>query len=219
MKVIQPWFKVLSPSRNDASLTRLIELAGRVCYKSEDKIAEGSDQKLLAHLKNLNHESVLEHSSITVHFCTDRGVTHELVRHRLCAFSQESTRYCNYGKEKFGGEIVVIEPPFWEDSSAQYQIWYDQCARAESAYLELLSRESTAQEARTVLPNSLKTEIIVTANAREWRHILKMRTSSAAHHQIRQIMVPLAKHLAERWPVLFEEFANTKHAKPAEDRT
>ena len=219
MKVTKPWFKVLSPQRDDPSLTRLIELAGRVCYKSEDKISEGSDQKLLAHLKNLNHESVLEHSSITVHFCTDRGVTHELVRHRLCAFSQESTRYCNYGKDKFGGEITVIEPPFWEPGSNQYQVWFNQCAEAETTYLKLLEMESNAQEARTVLPNSLKTEIIVTANAREWRHILKLRTSAAAHPQIRQIMVPLAHHLASRWPALFGEFRNTKHACPAEDLT
>jgi thymidylate synthase (FAD) len=211
MKIVQPSFSIVD--HND--LLRNIELGGRVCYKSEDKMGDGSDLALIEKLKSLNHESVFEHGVITVKFVTDRGVTHELVRHRLAAFSQESTRYCNYGKGKFGGEITVIEPFFFKDNPDLYELWKVSCEAAEAAYLNLLAKGAKPQEARSVLPNSLKTEIQVTANVREWRHILKMRTQRDAHPQIRQIMVPLGWELAQRWPVLFGEYTTTEHPSPA----
>jgi len=152
---------------------------------------------------------------ITVKFLTDRGVTHELVRHRVASFSQESTRYCNYGKDKFGSEITVVEPFFFDKLSDRYAMWKGSCLVAEARYLDLLAVGATAQEARSVLPNSLKTEIQVTANVREWRHILRLRTSREAHPQIRQIMVPLAWELAKRWPILFADFADVEHSAPA----
>ena len=151
------------------------------------------------------HESVIEHSSLTVKFVCDRGVTHELVRHRLAAYSQESARYCNYAQEKFGREITVIKPFFFVDSPQAYMAWKQGCEQAEKAYFELIEMGRTPQEARSVLPNSLKTEIVMTANWREWRHIFALRCSDKAHPQIREIMIPLRKHMATVLPEIFSE--------------
>ena len=216
MKIIQPSFEILDHN----NLLRVIELGGRVCYKSEDQIGLDSDIRLIEKLKSFKHESVFEHGVITVKFVCDRGVTHELVRHRTgVAYSQESTRYCNYGKDKFGNEITVIEPFFFPQNSLARVAWQEACAAAEDAYIGMIDAGVRPQEARSVLPNSLKTEIQVTANVREWRHILRLRTDRQAHPQIRQIMVPLAHRLAQMWPVLFGEFAATEHEEPALDKT
>lgn len=212
MKIIQPSFEILAYTSN---MTKLIEKCIRTCYRSGDKIEEGSDAKIINHVKTLNHESTLEHGSITVKFICDRGVTHELVRHRIASFSQESTRYCNYGKDKFGSEITVIDPFFFNKDSFTYLRWKSSCEETERAYLELLENKAKAQEARSVLPNSLKTEINVTANVREWRKIFELRTSSAAHPQIRQIMCPLLSELRKKWPVLFDDVGSTEHECPA----
>jgi thymidylate synthase (FAD) len=164
-----------------------IEVAGRVCYKSEDKITPESAKAFVTGLIKRGHESVLEHVSFSFRCITDRGVTHELVRHRIgVAFSQESTRYCNYGKDKFGGGITVIDNPRI-DAKAQRR--RDTLWRAiEKVYLAELKEGIAPQDARDVLPNALKTEIVVTANLREWRHILRLRTSPAAHPSIRFLM-------------------------------
>jgi thymidylate synthase (FAD) len=142
---------------------------------------------------------------MSVRFVLDRGVSHELVRHRLCAFSQESTRYCNYAKDKFGREITVVGPCFWEPDSAEWTHWRNACEAAERYYFYLLDSGATPQEARSVLPNSLKTEIVTTANLREWRHILTLRTGLAAHPQIREVMVPLLAEMKDRIPVIFDD--------------
>jgi thymidylate synthase (FAD) len=184
-------------------LEQVIEVAGRTCYKSEDKITEDSAGEFIAKIKNFKHESVLEHGSITTRFIVDRGVSHELVRHRLASFSQESTRYCNYAKDKFGNEITVIDPCFWEKGSPKWQQWLDACHQAELHYFNLLSEGATAQEARSVLPNSLKTEIVVTTNPREWRHIFEVRCHRDAHPQMREVMIPLQEDFVARWPALF----------------
>lgn len=255
MKIVQPTVEIIDHN----NLLRNIELGGRVCYKSEGAMGEGSDERLIEKLKSLKHESVFEHGVITVKFKTDRGVTHELVRHRLAAFSQESTRYCNYSKDKFDNEITVVDPFFFDqdepvqdvvipipsfkdDGYVEYvhwgnaedksmrtgfgpsaiikmnslDVWFLTCLWANWGYHTLTTQfKRSAQEARSVLPNSLKTEIQVTANVREWRHILKLRTSRDAHPQIRQIMVPLAVELAKRWPILFGEYADVTHDAPA----
>ena len=186
-------------------LEQIIELGGRTCYKSEDKITEDSASAFIDKIKNFKHESVLEHGSITVRFIVDRGVSHELVRHRLASFSQESTRYCNYGKNKFGSEITVIDPfpafPHWQPH--QFNFWKEACEIAESHYFLLLHNGASAQEARSVLPNSLKTEVMMTANPREWRHVFKVRCHRDAHPQIREVMIPLRDEFADRWPALF----------------
>lgn len=212
MKIAQPTFQIKEYTRN---LTKNIESAGRKCWRSEDRIEEGSDIKFIEMLKGVNHSSVLEHGSITVEFETDRGVSHELVRHRIASFSQSSTRYCNYSGTKFGGEITVIEPFFYIGREKEYADWKMCCETSESMYMALLAYGSKAQEARSVLPNSLKTEIVVTTNPREWRHILELRTSSAAHPQIRQIMCPLLDTFREKWPVLFNDVGSTEHSHPA----
>ncbi len=214
MKIIQPSYEILS---HTPDMTRLIEIGIRTCYKSADKICEGSDVKIIDHVKSLQHESTLEHGSITVRFVCDRGVSHELVRHRIASFSQESTRYCNYSKDKFSSEITVIEPFFYVGREFEYARWKVSCEEAERAYLELLEAGSKAQEARSVLPNSLKTEIVVTANIREWRKIFELRTSNAAHPQIRQIMCPLLATLRQKWPCLFDDVGSVEHTHPARE--
>lgn len=203
MKIINPSTEILTATPD---LERTIERAGRVCYKSEDRITGDSAAKLIARLAESKHESVLEHGSITVLFVCDRGVSHELVRHRIASFSQESTRYCNYGKDKFGNEITLIQPLLGPDPSLEReQAWLDACRAAESAYFELLDMGASPQEARSVLPNSLKTEVIMTANPREWRHVFKLRCAETAHPQMRELMIPLREKFQQFWPALFSD--------------
>lgn len=202
MKTIQPSYEIMTPIDGQAILAHL-EQCGRVCYKSEDKITEGSAEKFIANIIKRGHEAVLEHYSITVRFIVDRGVSHEIVRHRLASYCQESTRYCNYSKGGFGSEITFILPP--DLTPEQWQYWYIGCDTAESAYFYMLDHGSTPQMARAVLPNSLKTEVIMTANIREWRHFLRLRTASAAHPQMREVTIPLLHELQRRVPVLFED--------------
>jgi thymidylate synthase (FAD) len=218
MKIVQPSFQILEYTPN---LTKIIEMGIRTAYKSEDKIREGSDVEIIERIKNFKHESTLEHGSITVKFVTDRGVTHELVRHRVASFTQESTRYCNYGKGKFGSEITVIEPFFFDKTPVEpwknnlYDAWVTSCSEAERIYLMMLEMGAKPQEARSVLPNSLKTEIVMTANPREWRHVFELRTVREAHPQIRQIMCPLLKSFRNLWPCLFDDVGDTMHEHPA----
>lgn len=202
MKIIEPSFKIeYCPA--ERFVMHQLEQAARTCYKSEDKAGSDSARKLLSRIIRLGHDSVLEHIAVTVRIVCDRGVTHELVRHRMCSFSQESTRYANYAQDKFGREITVIRPFFWNQDDARYAIWLAAMQSCEDAYLRLVDAGASPQEARSVLPNSLKTEIVTTANIREWRHIFKLRCDKAAHPQMRQVMVPMLAALAERLPVLF----------------
>lgn len=247
MRILQPAFKIVDAN----NVLRNIELGARLCYKSEDKIGPGSDlaiiDKVLTPKHGVKHESVIEHGVITIQFVMDRGVSHEQVRHRHTSPSQESTRYCNYTKDKFDSQISVIDPFFFGPDSVrqlvgvpeiacvpglaprlltdqttafmnEFDVWFVSCMVAEWAYGTLTKQFGrSAQEARSVLPNSLKTEILITANVREWRHILRLRANRDAHPQMRQIMVPLAKSLAKRWPCLFDEYVNEEHPYPAEE--
>lgn len=184
---------------------RLIEQAGRTCYKSENKITEDSSKQFVQRLLNSGHHSVIEHISVTVRFICDRGISHELVRHRLASYSQESTRYANYSKSKFGSEITVIRPLFWDEASPQYRQWFTAMENAERAYMKLIEMGAPAEQARTVLPNSLKTEVVMTCNLREWRNVLNLRCSKAAHPQIREIMLPLLNEFKNKIPVVFDD--------------
>ena len=141
--------------------------------------------------------------SATVRFVCDRGVSNEIVRHRLASYSQESTRYCNYGKDDFGCEITVIEPEFLTGDTTGYAIWKQAMADAELAYFSLLEWGCTPEEARAVLPNALKTELIMTANMREWRHFFRLRCAPAAHPQMRSLAIPLYRKFADALPELF----------------
>ena len=203
MKVIEPYVEFAEPIDGDAILKHL-EMCGRVCYKSEQKIAEGSAEKFLANIIKRGHEAVLEHYSFTVRFVCDRGVSHEIVRHRLASYCQESQRYCNYGKDQFGGDVTFIKPLFFDKETPVYRIWERSCKNAETAYFDLLNEGCSPQEARTVLPNSVKTELVMTANVREWRHFLKLRTSTAAHPQMRQLANQLLAICQLNIPALFD---------------
>ena len=200
MRIVSTSTKIIDSSFR---LEKTIEYAGRLCYKSEDKTTDDSYKAFIARLMESKHESVLEHGSISVHFVCDRGVSHELVRHRIASFSQESTRYCNYSKDKFDKEITVVAPGFLEEHSLSYEYWRQACEKAENAYFCLLECGCSPQEARSVLPNSLKTELVVTANPREWLHIFQLRTAKEAHPQIREIMIPLQASFAAVWPSIF----------------
>lgn len=204
MKEIRPSFEIMDDI-DGAKILQKLERCGRVCYKSEDKITEGSAEKFIGMILRSGHESVLEHEKLTVKFICDRGVTHEIVRHRIASYSQESTRYCNYSKDKFGNELTFIRPCFWADDSEEYAVWKQAMEEIEKSYVKLISLGAKPEEARSILPNSLKTEIVCTMNLREWRHFFRLRTAERAHPQIREISVALLDELKKRIPVIFDD--------------
>lgn len=163
MRVIEPNFEIMDKIKGE-DILRKIELCGRVCYKSENSITSESARKFVKNIIKSGHESVLEHEKITVRIICDRGVTHEIVRHRIASYSQESTRYCNYSKDKFDGELTFIKPCFWDEDDENYRLWKEAMKQVEQTYMKLILCGASAQEARSVLPNSLKTEIVVTMN-------------------------------------------------------
>lgn len=213
MKIIEPSVEVITPIDPQAVMQH-IELAGRVCYKSEDKIKAGSAEDFIRGIIKRGHESVLEHFAITVRFICDRGVSHELVRHRIASYSQESTRYCNYSGGKFDAGVTLIRPSFFntrtEEGRNQYAKWVLAMEDAEYWYKKLLEGGATPQEARAVLPNSLKTEVIMSANLREWRHFLRLRCAPAAHPQMREVACMLRDQLVGALPVIFGDLADAE---------
>lgn len=204
MKIIKPYVEFITPVDGNAILKRLEE-CGRVCYKSEGRITDGSAETFLRGIIKRGHEAVLEHFSFTVKFVCDRGVSHEIVRHRMASYCQESTRYCNYSGDQFGNEITVIEPCYLEPATEGYFLWEFVCYHAEAAYFDMLNWGCTPQEARAVLPNSLMTEVVMSANIREWRHFLKLRCAPAAHPQMREVALMLLDMVHEQIPVLFDD--------------
>lgn len=206
MRIIEPSY-IIEEELDPQKIMRTIERAGRTCYKSENNISEGSAEKFISNIIKSGHESVIEHEKITVRFICDRGVTHELVRHRIASYSQESTRYCNYCNDKFGNELTFIKPCFWDESTeggkAKTEIWKQSLSDIEKQYFKLIELGARPEEARSILPNSLKTEIVVTMNMRSWRNFFRLRTSERAHPQIRQISIALLEELKEKLPVLF----------------
>jgi len=200
-------YEILTPIDREEILKN-IELAGRTCYRSFDRITEGSASKFVRKLVGLQHESVLEHQSLTVKFICDRGIMAELTRHRLASFSVESTRYCNYSSDKFGNELTVIDPMF--NNWSKHHMWKEACKVAEIHYFGLLEMGVAPEMARSVLPSSTKTEVVMTANMREWRTVLKQRTSLAAHPQMRELMVPLLAELHSLLPELFDDIMRIK---------
>ena len=199
MRIIEPRAIIETPIRATDVLMR-IEQAGRTCYKSECKIGHNTAEPFVRGIIKRGHESVLEHESITVRFIVDRGVSHEIVRHRIASYSQESTRYCDYGKE---GEIQVIQPPGLTGESLCY--WSMAMEECEDAYNRLRVMGVSPQIARSVLPNSLKTELVMTANLREWRHFFRLRCAPDAHPQMRQVAIPLLNEMRSRLPVVFDD--------------
>ena len=182
---------------------QLIERAGRTCYKSEDKITEESAEKFIKMIMRRGHESVIEHAYASFRVICDRGVSHEFVRHRLFSYSQESTRYCNYSKEKFGAEITVVEPPGLTPEDRED--WLYAVTAAERSYVRMTGRGCKPEIARSVLNTCLKTELVGTANFREWRHFLFMRWSPKAHPQMQEIAGRIGDLLYLNCPVVFKD--------------
>jgi len=195
VNIIDPYF-VLETEIDRDKILKQIEQVARTCYQSYDRIKPDSHIRLVNHLVSRGHLSMLEFLDITVRFIVDRGVSHELVRHRLASYAQESTRYVAYRDE-----ITFIKPPGLNEG--QSLLWYESCWWSACAYLNLLERGVRPEIARDVLPMSLKTEIVVKANLREWKHILDLRTDKRAHPQMRQVMVPLYEELHKKLPEVF----------------
>lgn len=218
MKIINEGY-VIETELDGEEILKHIEKCGRTCYKSESLINEDSGKKMVKMLINNGHESVLEHFSFSVRFINDRGVSHEEVRHRIASFSQESTRYCNYSNDKFDSGITYIDiangitlDPKMKNMSVDviYAVideWTEACRDAEKHYLAMIDKGATPQIARSVLNNSTKTEIVITANLREWRTILKQRTAKVAHPQMRCVMIPLLEELKTLIPVVFDDIS------------
>ena len=207
MKIIEPTFEIFGEI-NALEILKSIERCGRVCYKSEGKATESSATAFIERIIKSGHESVIEHEKITVKITCDRGVSHEIVRHRIASYSQESTRYCNYSHDKFGRELTLIKPCFWDECSKEYSTWISIMQIIEDTYNKMIDDGAKPEEARSILPNSLKTEIVVTMNLREWRHFLKLRTSERAHPQMRQIAVPLLKYFNKLLPSVFNDITD-----------
>ena len=223
MKIINQSYEILDDLNGDEILKK-IELIGRVCYKSEGNITCDSSRKFVNNIIKSGHESVLEHVSFSVRFITNRGVSHEIVRHRIAAYSQESTRYCNYSQKKFNKELTFIKPIYFENKNNQeinniiyndfaynnYEKWVLTCKAIEENYFEMLDDGATPEEARSILPNSLKTEIVMTANLREWRHFFKLRTAKAAHPEMRELATMLFIEVKSLIPVVFDDIEINK---------
>ena len=207
MKVINAGYEIIS-DLNGAEILKHIERCARVCYKSEDRITDGSAEKMVAALIRSGHEAMLEHYSFTVKFICDRGIANELVRHRIASFAQESSRYCCYAKDKFGKELTFISPCFWEPDSDNYARWFHEMDEAEKTYLAMIEDGATPEQARDILPTSIKTEIVMTANLREFRHFFKLRAEGVTgkpHPQMLEITIPLLKELKQKIPVVFDD--------------
>ena len=207
MRVINAGYEIIS-NLNGAEILKHIERCARVCYKSEDRITDDSAEKMVAALIRSGHEAMLEHYSFTVKFICDRGIANELVRHRIASFAQESSRYCCYAKDKFGKELTFINPCFWEPDSDNYARWFHEMDEAEKTYLAMIEDGATPEQARDILPMSIKTEIVMTANLREWRHFLKLRAEGVTgkpHPQMLEITIPFLNELKQKIPVVFDD--------------
>ena len=196
--------QAIAIAREDVYLE--IERAARTCYKSEVPVDLKRQDKFIRGLVNAQHFAMIEHGSATVRFTVDRGVSHEIVRHRIASFAQESTRYCNYGDDKFGNNVTFIRPCFLEEGTPKYELWRDAMKFAEAAYMQMLEYGATPQEARSLLPNSVKTEVVMKADMTEWRHFFRLRAIGATgkpHPQMQEVAVPLLKRFSEIWPAIF----------------
>lgn len=221
MRLIKPKVEILD-NLNGTDILKRIEQVARTCYKSEDKISEddSSARKLVTNLINSKHEAILEFVDVTVKFTCDRITSQSIVRHRMASFAQESTRYCNYSKDKFGNELTFIIPSWldWKEEtirkgdfeksgsgSIDSQLFINSLLNAEDSYLRLIKEGWKPQQARMVLPMSIKTEINMKCNLREWRHFFNLRCSQAAHPDIRVLALDLLKQFHEAIPIIFDD--------------
>lgn len=221
MKIINASYKILSDFcspinfyKPNESIVKNLEYIARICTQTNSKCEtskkdlENIDSGLMQKLINNNHHSVLEHSILSVLFVVDRAIANELTRHRLASFTQESTRYCNYDKDRFDSELTFIKPYYLKEETVGYTKWFNLMKEIEETYFELLRHTDCKlkpEEARCILPLSLKTELVMTANYREWRHIFQMRNSKNAHPQMREIMNPLLAEIKRYIPIVFDD--------------
>lgn len=202
MKIVEP--KVYVEKFDGLKIMKNIELACRTCYRSEGQITEDSYKKLLQNCINRGHESVLEHEKITIRMICDIGVYKDLTRHRFGSFSIESTRYCNYGKDKFENEIKFIKPCNIEHGQI-YALWMNEMQNIEHTYQEMSRLGCTPDQMRMILPHSTAAEVTMTCNIREWKHILELRANKFAHPSVQQVMIPIAKLFKEQMPEIFND--------------
>lgn len=218
MRILKPQHVIIGKDQIEGhKILKHIEKIARTCYKSEDLINDESAEKMIKKLIKMNHLAMIEHASVSVLFTCDRGVTHEIVRHRVASYAQESTRYVNYSKDKFGNEIGYIDIAGGialdtkmkdlpvETIDAIISEWNQACIDAEKHYMKMLELGATPQIARSVLNNSTKSDINVTMNLREWRHFFELRCDSPAHPQMRELVIPLLKEMSEVIPIVFDD--------------
>lgn len=206
MKIVQQSHEWITPLNRDVTLKRIEQIA-RTCYQSEGAIKPGSDAKMVAMLCKNHHYAMIEHISLSCKFITDRGVANEIVRHRIGSYAQESTRYCNYNKDKFDNQITVIDHGYTGDLHA---CWLEAVDDAETSYQIMIAKGATPEQARDVLPLCLETEIVCTWNLREWHEVLRLRTAKDAHPAIRALMIPVLHELQEVYPEIFNDIEVTE---------
>ena len=206
VKIINPSVEIVSEVNPDVML-KTIEKAARTCYKTENNISEDTSSavKMITKLIDLGHTAMIEFADIHVKLITDTGVLKDLSRHRHCSFAVESTRYCNYSKGKFGTELTFIKPCHINTDSELYNIWFKTMQNIEESYMKMAKNGALPDQLRMILPHSLKTEINIKANMREWRYILKLRCSKAAHPSVREVMLMLLNEFHSKIPVLFDD--------------
>jgi thymidylate synthase (FAD) len=225
MRIINPSYKI-EFDVDGMDMLRRIEVCGRLAHKSEDRITDTSCVDFVKKIMKLGHLSVIEHASFSVRFICNRGKTHESVRHRLMSPTQESSRYCSYNRDRFGNQVTFIKP-FWVGiAEGEYNgdisgdeittnkadlIWFCSMLNHETDYFNLIKCGWKAEQARGVLPIDLKTEIIITANLREWRHIFTLRAAKPAHPQMRELMTPLLNDVKKLIPVVFDDIKGVSH--------
>jgi len=212
MRIVEPWVKV--EKIDGTKIMKRIERACRTCYRSEGNITEDSYKKLLNNCITRGHESVLEHEKVTVRIYNDVGSYKDLTRHRFASFSIESTRYCSYDKDKYGNEISFINPVYIEDKQT-YEIWKNTMQEIEKSYIKMKEYGATTDMCREILPHSTAAEYTMTANIREWKHILSLRTTKHVHPSIRQVLIPLLKYFQEQMPEIFGDIEYDKDFNPS----
>ena len=211
MRIVEPWIKV--EKIDGKQIMKRIERACRTCYRSEGKITEDSYKKLIKNCITSGHESVLEHEKVTVRIYSDIGSYKDLTRHRFASFSVESTRYCSYDKDKYGNEIAIMNPVYIEDKEV-YEVWKKTMEEMEKGYMEMKRLGASTDMCREVLPHSTAGEYTMTANIREWKHILKLRTNKRIHPSIRQVLIPLLKYFKEQMPEIFDDVEYDEEFNP-----
>ncbi len=211
MRIVEPWIKV--EKIDGKQIMKRIERACRTCYRSEGKITEDSYKKLIKNCITSGHESVLEHEKVTVRIYSDIGSYKDLTRHRFASFSVESTRYCSYDKDKYGNEIAIMNPVYIEDKEV-YEVWKKTMEEMEKGYMEMKRLGASTDMCREVLPHSTAGEYTMTANIREWKHILKLRTNKRVHPSIRQVLIPLLKYFKEQMPEIFDDIEYDEEFNP-----